>query len=82
MGIKIRTATSSDAEHLPAIEKSASESFRDIPELEWIAEDEVMNAEAHQRHIGEGSVWVAEAEDSTLVGFLSAEADGARAAYS
>lgn len=73
----VRTATPRDAALLPGIERSAAESFRAIPELAWIAEDEVMPAEAHLPLISQGTVWIAQEEDGGAVGFLAAEGFGA-----
>jgi GNAT superfamily N-acetyltransferase len=54
------------------VERSAGASFRSIPELAWIADDNVMAVEAHSKYIRQGTSWVA-ALDGRPVGFLCAE---------
>lgn len=71
----IRPALPRDAALLPEIERQAGEVFRSLPDLAWIADDEVMSAEAHLRLILAESCWVFE-EGSGLAGFLSAERFG------
>ena len=71
--IRIRPARPSDAILLPAVEVSAGASFRDIPDLAWIADDEVGAPDFHAPFIEAGTVWVADAEGGEVVGFLSAE---------
>src|SRR5262245_47057340 len=69
--VNIRVACADDASQLPAIERSASERFREIPTLAWITDEEDMSPEAHRPHIDAGTVWVA--DDGELIGFLTAE---------
>jgi GNAT superfamily N-acetyltransferase len=69
----IKPATSADAHLMPDIERSSGEAFRQIPGLEWIADDGVTSAERHKALIRQGAVWVAEDDDGSIVGFLSAE---------
>jgi GNAT superfamily N-acetyltransferase len=76
MAVQIRHAVSADAALLPDIERSAGELFRTVPDLAWIAGDEVMSAEAHLEHIAQGTVWVAQEEGGALIGFLTAERAG------
>jgi GNAT superfamily N-acetyltransferase len=76
MAVQIRHAVAADAALLPDIERSAGELFRTIPDLAWIAGDEVMSAEAHLEHIAQGTVWVAQEEGGALIGFLTAERAG------
>ncbi len=54
------------------MERSAGESFRDLPDLAWIADDDDMSADEHLNYAIKGTSWVAEA-DGRLVGFLCAE---------
>ena len=65
MAVQIRHAVSADAALLPDIERSAGELFRTVPDLAWIAGDEVMSAEAHLEHIAQGTVWVAQEEGAS-----------------
>lgn len=62
-----------DAALLPAIERSAGESFRLLPELAWIADAGVAGVDFHRRLIERGSHWLAEDADGQPVGFLAAE---------
>jgi len=61
-----------DISLLPDIENSAGESFRDLPYLAWIADDDVMSTETHLKYVTKGTSWVAEV-DNQVVGFLCAE---------
>lgn len=76
MQIQIRPARPEDAAQLPAIEASAGELFRTVPDLEWIADDDVLPVAAHLRLIAQGTVWVAWADPQGLLGFVSAEVYG------
>ena len=69
----IRVATLEDAAYLPRIEKSASELYRAIPHLNWLAAGQVIARAEHERLILKRSVWVAETSQDNLVGFLNAE---------
>ncbi|MFT3728760.1 MAG: GNAT family N-acetyltransferase [Terricaulis sp.] len=71
----IRAATQEDAQFLPAVEQSAGEAFRALPDLAWIADDRNMSAEQHASLIAAGCVWVAEKE-RRIVGFVSCEMVG------
>jgi GNAT superfamily N-acetyltransferase len=70
--ISIRLADSEDAVFLPAIEQSAGELFRTLPELAWIADEPIGTAEEFLPLILAGTVWVAEAGASGIVGELRA----------
>ena len=69
----VRTARLEDAEHLPDIERSAARSFLDIPDLAWIASDEVQSSEQHRQLIVGGGAWVAETSSGEIVAFLNGE---------
>ncbi|AZV94735.1 hypothetical protein CBF45_14255 [Bordetella sp. J329] len=56
----IRVATLEDAAYLPRIEKSASELYRAIPHLDWLAAGQVIARAEHERLILKRSVRVAE----------------------
>lgn len=68
----IRLTKAEEVGLLPEIECSAGESFRDWPQLAWIADDEDMSPEAHLQYAQKGTSWVAEV-DGRIVGFLCAE---------
>ncbi len=70
--INIRLTKIEDISLLPDIEYSAGESFRDLPDLAWIADDDAMSVETHLKYVIKGTSWIAEADDQ-IVGFLCAE---------
>ena len=67
MDYRIRTSRDEDAALLPAIERSAGESFRLLPELAWIADAGVAGVDFHRRLIERGSHWLAEDADGQPV---------------
>ncbi|ACI52403.1 GCN5-related N-acetyltransferase [Gluconacetobacter diazotrophicus PA1 5] len=69
----IRPACDADAAALPELERTSGEVFRGIPDLAWIADDDVMPAEAHLAAIRDGTCWVA-ADATGIAGFLTARA--------
>jgi GNAT superfamily N-acetyltransferase len=74
MSTRIRFARTEDAVLLPALEQSAGEVFRSLPELAWISDDQVQPAEAYLPLIANGTVWVAEDAAAGLVGLIMCEA--------
>jgi GNAT superfamily N-acetyltransferase len=75
-GFSIRKAMPEDAQALPAIEQDAGERFAEIDGLEAFAGGDNLPPEFHLRRIAEGSVWVAIDAAGSVVGFLTAEAQG------
>jgi GNAT superfamily N-acetyltransferase len=73
MSVLIRPGRHGEAQALPDIERDAGRSFLTIPDLAWIAGDQVMSVEAHNAAIANGALWVAEDAAGAIVGFLSAE---------
>jgi GNAT superfamily N-acetyltransferase len=73
MSFVVRPARPEEAEALPEIERDAGRSFLAIPDLAWIAGDQVMSAEAHAAAIAAGALWVAEDSRGVPIGFLNAE---------
>ncbi len=71
--LTIRPAIDVDADLLPEIERSSGELFRKIPQLAWIADDDVQSATRHREIIQQGTAWVALSESELIIGFLSAE---------
>ncbi len=69
----VRRARPEDAALLPNIERSAGAIFRSIPDLAWIADEDVMSEKQHRNFIAAGTSWVAEQGAGAIVGFLSAE---------
>jgi GNAT superfamily N-acetyltransferase len=74
----IRTASPADVPGLPAIERSASEAFLAVPDLAWIATDDVQSETRHYALIEAGAAWVAVQANGELLGFLSGEQIGRR----
>lgn len=76
MDVVVRAARAEDAALLPDIERSAAGSFRALPDLAWIADQQPTPAEGHLPSILAGLAWVAEDADGLLHGFLTAERAG------
>lgn len=72
VSIAIRLAPQAHAALFPAIERSAGEAFRAIPDLAWIADHTVSPAEEYLPMIAAGTVWEA-VEGETPVGVLLGE---------
>jgi GNAT superfamily N-acetyltransferase len=70
--IHVRATRPGEAEALPPIERSAALAFLALPELAWVATDDVLPVEAHRHFIELGGSWVAEL-DGRVVGFACAE---------
>jgi GNAT superfamily N-acetyltransferase len=73
MTVAIRRSRVADAPYLPAIERSAGNLYRTIPELAWIADGDDMSVERHLEFIAAGTSWLAETDSELRAGFLSAE---------
>jgi GNAT superfamily N-acetyltransferase len=69
----VRLASEQDAEHLPDVERSSGEAFRQIASLAWIADDAVTPPERHLELIRKGTVWVTQDDSGRIAGFLTAE---------
>lgn len=76
MELSIRPTTRRDAQLLPDIEESAAQVFHPIPELAWIANDDVMSVETHIEYADAGTSWVAVDGSDHPFGFLCAERIG------
>nr|WP_042658913.1 GNAT family N-acetyltransferase [Komagataeibacter oboediens] len=76
MPFSIRLAGEGDARLLPAIEHSAGQAFRAVPELAWVADDTGMTVDAHRACIETCTCWVAVDEQERIAGFLSAQPHG------
>ena len=76
MAYTLRRARVDDAEALPDIERSAARLFAQDPELTWLAAAAVTSSAEHRQHIATSPVWVVEAADTGIVGFLSAAVAG------
>jgi GNAT superfamily N-acetyltransferase len=71
----VRRATLAEAALLPALEASAGEAFRVLPDLAWIADHTPTSAEEHRQFIENGLSLIA-LQDGTPIGFLVADAQG------
>ena len=71
--IRIRPTRSDEAQTLQGIERSAGRTFLQVPELAWIAEDDVQTVEHHLRAVAQGLNWVSVDDHDAPTGFLSAE---------
>lgn len=76
MNALIRLTRENDVPALPAIERSSGEAFRVVPELAWIADDDVQSADAHLDFVRAGLSWVAVDDRDRPLGFLCAEIAG------
>ena len=72
----IRPTREGDTALLPDIERSSGEVFRTIPELAWIADDDVQSAEAHREFLRTGLSVVAVDADDRPIAFLCAGITG------
>lgn len=74
MTYNIRKTNLSDFEYLSVVEFSASNVFRTLQDLAWIADDNGMSLVEHKRYLEEGFSWVAvDSLSQDIVGFLTAE---------
>ncbi|MCX9000480.1 GNAT family N-acetyltransferase [Citrobacter portucalensis] len=72
MNITLRATTLADTAALPAIERSAGQRFLLIPELAWIADDQIISLAQHRAFAAAGMSWLAQVDDHP-VGFLVGE---------
>lgn len=68
--MKIRLARPEDIPALPLLETSAGQAFRGTDQ-DWIADDIVMEVDAYPPLVAAGGVWVAEAGEGTVAGFVA-----------
>ncbi|EED14789.1 GNAT family acetyltransferase, putative [Talaromyces stipitatus ATCC 10500] len=75
--IIIRLGVAADIPYLPAIEESASEIFKSIPDLEFIADDPPLSIDTLHSYLSSSHLWVATVEDESgseiPVAFLAAK---------
>jgi len=72
----IRLAVPGDGPLLTAIEQSAGERFRSIPDIAWVADGDSRPPERYQALIAAGATWVALDGNGAAVGFLCGEPVG------
>lgn len=72
----VREATLEDTYYLPIVDQSATQLFKTIPKLAWLARAEVMPTEKHQMFIQLGKVWLVETENKQIAGFIVTKAHG------
>ena len=70
LSIQIREARSGDVEHLPEIERSAAQIFKQDKDWAWLADDDVQPTSLHQNYIQSRNSWVA-VHDDIPVGFIN-----------
>lgn len=71
--MNIRPTTRKDVQFLSDIEKSSAQVFHSIPELSWIADDDVLPIETHIKYVEAGTSWIAVDRTDNPLGFLCAE---------
>jgi ribosomal protein S18 acetylase RimI-like enzyme len=74
--VLVRPARPGEADSLPPIERSAAQAFLALPDLAWVATDDVLSVEAHHHFMELGGSWVAEL-DGRIAGFACAQSYGA-----
>lgn len=72
--MSIRPARPEDAFLLPAIERSAAQSFLALDNLAWLAGHDVLSVEQHLAFIAQGLHWLAVDERDQALGFVCASA--------
>jgi len=70
----LRPTRPTDASQLPAIERSAAQSFSHVANLAWLAGHDVLSVEQHLAFIARGLHWLAVDEDDQPLGFVCASA--------
>ena len=70
--MRVRLARPDDIPALPLLEDSAGQAFRGTDQ-DWIADDIVIEADAYPPLVAAGGVWVSEADDGTVTGFVATE---------
>lgn len=70
----VRPTRPDDAASLPVIERSAGQAFRTLADFSWIADDTVLNAQAHLALIDKGHCLVAVDKHDSPIAFLAADA--------
>lgn len=73
LNLTVRPTRPGDVTALPAIERAAGERFREVPELAWLADGEVISAEQHLEYAERGLSWLALVNDRPA-GFILTEA--------
>ena len=58
---------------MPRLEQSASELFRTLPDLAWLADADNLDEARYRALVAGGWCWVAEDDDSRVCAFLAAE---------
>lgn len=76
MNALIRLTREDDVAVLPDVERSSGEAFRVVPELAWIADDDVQSADAHLEFVRSGLSLVAVDDCDRPLGFFCAGVSG------
>lgn len=70
--MRIRLTHYHDLAQLAAVERSAAQAFKRLPEQAWLAQAEVLDDATHQRCIAQQASWVAVDEQDLPIGFICA----------
>lgn len=73
MSLKLRLAQRDDIPQLVAVERSAAQLFRQLQELQFIAEGEVMNLQQHIDFIAQKREWVMASPTEQIAGFIAVQ---------
>lgn len=73
MSLKLRLAQPQDIPQLVAVERSAAQLFRQQPELQFIAEGEVMSPQQHVDFIAQQREWVMASPTEQIAGFIAVQ---------
>lgn len=73
MSLKLRLAQPQDIPQLVAVERSAAQLFRQQPELQFIAEGEVMSPRQHVDFIEQQQEWVMASPTEQIAGFIAVQ---------
>ncbi|MGF6190163.1 N-acetyltransferase family protein [Serratia sp. 2723] len=73
MSLKLRLAQRQDIAQLVAVERSAAQLFRQQPELQFIAEGEVMSPQQHVGFIAQQREWVMASPTEQIAGFIAVQ---------
>ena len=73
MSLMLRLAQPQDIPQLIAVERSAAQLFRQQPELQFIAEGEVMSPQQHVDFIDQQQEWVMASPTEQIAGFIAVQ---------
>ncbi len=68
--ISIRATLAGDIEHLPNVERSAAQIYKEDDTFSWVADGNVQSISVHQSYTQSGNSWVASC-DGQSIGFIN-----------